>query len=136
MPAAGTDPRPCAIADALAVVGERWSLLIVRELFWGEHRFADIARKTGAPRDVLSARLKALVEAGIIEKRPYSEHPPRAGYHLTRAGRKLSPVLSAIGQWGREHMPADHPRPMVSHGDHEIVPLVTVHCETCGEQVG
>ena len=135
MPAAGTDPRSCAIADALQLVGERWSLLVVRELFWGNHRFADIARKTGAPRDVLSARLRTLVDAGVIEKRQYSDRPPRAGYHLTRAGRDLAPVLASLTQWGDRHLPPNGPRPHFPHGDHELEPRVEIRCRTCGETV-
>ena len=135
MPAAGTTPRPCAIADALELVGERWSLLVVRELFWGNHRFADIARNTGAPRDVLSARLRTLVDAGVIEKRRYSERPPRDGYHLTKAGRDLAPVLAALTQWGDRHLPPDGRRPHFPHGDHELLPRVEIECRTCGESV-
>jgi DNA-binding HxlR family transcriptional regulator len=135
MPAAADEPRNCAIADALDLIGEKWSLLVVRELFWDVHRFADIARNTGAPRDVLSDRLRKLVDAGLLEKRPYSDHPPRADYHLTRAGRDLAPVLAAIGQWGNRHMPSKASRPYVSHHDHEIDPKVEVQCKTCGERV-
>jgi DNA-binding HxlR family transcriptional regulator len=135
MPAAGTDPRPCAIADALDLIGEKWSLLIVRELFWGVTRFGDIARNTGAPRDILSARLRTLVAAGVIEKRPYSKHPPRADYHLTRSGRDLAPALTAIGEWGKRHVPADQPRPYVPHHGHEIDPRIEISCKTCGEQL-
>jgi DNA-binding HxlR family transcriptional regulator len=135
MPAQGTTPRDCAVADALELVGERWSLLVIRELFWGNHRFADIARRTGAPRDVLSARLRRLVEAGVIEKRRYSEHPPRDGYHLTKAGYDLGPVLASLTQWSKRHLPADHARPNVGHHDHEIDPVVEVHCRVCGERV-
>src|SRR6201999_3004584 len=85
--------RPCSIAAALELVGDRWSLLIVREVHFGNHRFSELARYTGAPRDRLAARLKALVGAGILERREYQESPPRSGYHLTAAGRDLVPVL-------------------------------------------
>src|SRR3954453_15694713 len=110
MPAAGTTPRPCAIADALQLVGERWALLVVRELFWGNHRCADIAQNTGAPRDVLSARLRTLVDAGVIERRQYSERPPRSGYLLTKAGFDLAPVLMSLMQWSDRHLPSEHER--------------------------
>jgi DNA-binding HxlR family transcriptional regulator len=134
-PARGTAPRPCAIADALKLVGERWALLVIREMFWGDHRFADIAHNTGAPRDVLSARLRTLVDAGIVEKRRYSEHPPRDGYHLTKAGFDLAPVLASLTQWSRRHLPAREHRPNVPHHDHEIDPVVEVRCRLCGERV-
>lgn len=132
MPAAPAEPRLCPIADALAVVGERWSLLVVRELFRGAHRFSDIQRNTGAPRDVLTARLRSLVEAGVIETRRYSEHPPRSSYHLTAAGRDLSPVLLALTQWGVKHLD-DEPWDLPTHGDdaHPIAPRVRAECATC-----
>jgi DNA-binding HxlR family transcriptional regulator len=130
-----TEPRPCAIADALELIGERWSLLIVRELFWGNHRFADIARQTGAPRDILSARLRRLVGGGVLEKRPYSKHPPRSEYHLTAAGRALAPVLMTIQEWAFAHPTPDAAaRPMrMPHGDHELDPVASFSCRTCGE---
>jgi DNA-binding HxlR family transcriptional regulator len=131
-----TAVRPCAIADALELIGERWSLLIVREMFWHNHRFSGIAARTGAPRDILAARLRRLVDAGILERRPYSEHPPRDEYHLTAAGRALAPVLMSIQEWARDHgtPPEDHVA--VPHGDHPIVPVSSFHCATCGEPVG
>lgn len=134
---AGLPGRPCSMAAALELVGERWSLLVIREIAWGSHRFSDIARGTGAPRDRLSARLGALVAAGVLEKRPYSESPPRSGYHLTPAGRDLLPVLQLLVQWGDRwaaeeppvrisHAPGDHPEHRV---DAELV------CRTCGQPV-
>ena len=129
--------RPCPIAAGLELVGERWSLLVVREVVLGNHRFSEIVRGTGAPRDRLSARLSALVAAGVLEKRPYSTAPPRSGYHLTAAGRDLVPVLQALLQWGNRwavdeppvelhHSPADHT-------DHAVEGEWT--CRTCGEPV-
>jgi DNA-binding HxlR family transcriptional regulator len=137
MPPADAQPRPCAIADALELIGERWSLLVVRELFWGVHRFGEIARNTGAPRDVLSARLRRLVDAGVLEKRQYSERPPRFEYHLTKAGRALSPVLMSVYEWGAEHVPAPRgvERPTVPHGDHQTRPVSHFSCATCGEEL-
>jgi DNA-binding HxlR family transcriptional regulator len=95
--------RPCAIAAALELVGERWALLIVRELAMGNSRFEDIVRGTGAPRDRVAARLKALDEAGVIQRRAYQTAPPRYDYQLTDSGRALLPVLDALLAWGREH---------------------------------
>src|SRR5690349_16454993 len=93
-------PPPCSIASTLDVIGERWSLLVVRDAFRGATRFSDFARRLGAPPDVLSDRLRTLVDAGILEKRPYREpgHRTRDGYHLTPAGRDLLPVLAALMQ--------------------------------------
>ena len=92
--------RPCSVAAALEILGERWSLLAVREIGYGVHTFAKIAGYTGASRDILADRLRKLEGAGIIERRPYSEHPPRYEYHLTQAGRELFPVLLALREWG------------------------------------
>lgn len=96
-------PRPCFIADALDVVGERWSLLIVRELGLGVTRFGDLRTNTGAPRETLTVRLRKLEEAGIVERRRYQERPPRDEYALTDAGRALAPVLRALREWGEQH---------------------------------
>jgi DNA-binding HxlR family transcriptional regulator len=95
--------RPCPIAAALQLVGERWALLIVRELALGNSRFEDIVRGTGAPRDRVAARLKALDEAGVIQRHAYQEAPPRFDYQLTESGRALLPVLDALLAWGRDH---------------------------------
>jgi len=124
--------RPCPVAASLALIGEKWSLLALREVFYGNHRFTDIARNTGAPRDRLAARLKALVEAGVLEQRPYSDSPPRYDYHLTPAGRALQPVLRALVVWGNEWA-VDEPRVELRHHDHLYEPVAT--CGTCGERV-
>lgn len=98
-------PRVCPIADALDVVGERWSLLVVRELAFGVHRFKDIQQNTGAPRETLALRLRRLEEAGIIERRRYCDRPPRDEYVLTDAGRDLFPALAALRAWGERYVP-------------------------------
>ncbi len=95
--------RPCPIAAALELVGERWALLIVRELALGNSRFQDVVRGTGAPRDRVAARLKALEEAGVIRRVPYQTSPPRFDYQLTDSGRALVPVLDALLTWGLDH---------------------------------
>ena len=84
-------PRPCSAAAALGLIGEKWSLLAIRELAFGVHRFDAIAANTGAPRDILTNRLRHLEEANVVERRQYQEHPPRFSYHLTRAGHELRP---------------------------------------------
>ena len=96
-------PRVCSIADALQIVGERWSLLVLRELNLGVRRFGDILVNTGAPRETLSTRLRALEEAGLIERRRYSAHPPRDEYFLTDAGKDIDPILTALQNWGQLH---------------------------------
>ena len=92
--------RACTIASSLAVVGEKWSLLVIRELSLGVHRFDAIQRNTGAPRDVLTARLRRLEAEGVIEKQLYELHPPRYEYRLTQAGNELRPILLALAEWG------------------------------------
>ena len=96
--------RPCSVAAALEVLGERWSLLVIREIGYGVHTFARIAAFTGASRDILADRLRKLEGAGIIERRRYSEHPPRYEYHLTEAGADLRPIVLALKEWGDSHV--------------------------------
>ncbi|WP_323184907.1 winged helix-turn-helix transcriptional regulator [Kitasatospora purpeofusca] len=110
--------RPCSIAAALQVLGEKWALLAVRELFYGNHRFDRIARNTGAPRDRLTARLRALEEAGVVERRAYSERPPRYEYHLTEAGRDLAPLTQALLAWGDRWVSPEPPVVLHHHPDH------------------
>jgi DNA-binding HxlR family transcriptional regulator len=93
-------PRPCSVAASLEILGERWSLLAIREMSYGVHRFEQITSYTGASRDILTDRLRKLENAGVVERRQYSEHPPRFEYHLTTAGEEVRPVLLALSQWG------------------------------------
>jgi DNA-binding HxlR family transcriptional regulator len=124
--------RPCSIAGALSVIGEKYSLLVLREVFFGVRRFNDIARNVGAPRDVLTARLNHLVEAGVLEKRPYSARPPRHEYVPTEAGRELTPVLLSLMAWGDRHLP-DPPPVVFEHScGADLEPVVV--CRHCGEQ--
>ncbi|MDX2706556.1 helix-turn-helix domain-containing protein [Streptomyces sp. PA03-6a] len=125
--------RPCSAAAALYVVGEKWALLAVREILYGNRRFDVIARNTGAPRDRLTARLRALEEAGIVERRAYSERPPRYEYHLTEAGRDLAPVIRSLVAWG-DKWAVDEPPVVLRHrDDHPVDPVE--YCRACGEEV-
>ncbi len=124
--------RPCPVAATMALIGEKWSMLALREVFLGNHRFSDIARNTGAPRDRLSARLRALEAAGILERREYATAPARYGYHLTPAGKALSPVMRALITWGNTWA-VDPPRTALRHHDHGLE--LTEVCGTCGEPV-
>lgn len=96
-------PRVCSIADALDIIGERWTLLVLRELAFGVTRFKEIQVNTGAPRETLSLRLRKLEDYGLIERRRYCEHPPRDEYVLTPAGQDLQPVLRSLRQWGERY---------------------------------
>jgi DNA-binding HxlR family transcriptional regulator len=98
--------RECPIADAVELVGDRWSLLVIREIGFGVRRFTEIQRNTGAPREMLTARLRKLEDSGVITRQQYSEHPPRYDYTLTEAGQALVPVLRSLRQWGEKYAPS------------------------------
>ena len=104
----------------------------MREVLFGVHRFSDLIRNTGAPRDRLAARLKALVSDGILERRQYSDAPPRWDYHLTKAGHALGPVLQALREWGDEWAVTEPP---VEFRHHDHVLTAGWICTTCGERV-
>jgi DNA-binding HxlR family transcriptional regulator len=95
------EPRACSIADALSVVGDRWSCLGLREVDLGVNRFSEIRANTGAPREMLTARLRKLEDEGVLRRERYSERPPRDEYQLTEKGRALRPVLRELRRWGR-----------------------------------
>ncbi len=90
----------CPIARALEVVGDWWTLLVVREALAGTTRFEDFRSELGIARNILSTRLEALVEHGVLERRRYAEHPPRDEYVLTDKGRDLWRVVGALATWG------------------------------------
>jgi DNA-binding HxlR family transcriptional regulator len=93
----------CPIARSLERVGEWWSILILRDAFYGLTRFDEFQKNLGVAPNMLSRRLNALVEAGLLERRRYSEHPPRDEYVLTERGRDFRPVLLALLAWGNRH---------------------------------
>jgi DNA-binding HxlR family transcriptional regulator len=119
------DSEACSAARALGVLGDRWTLLVLREVFNGVRRFDDISEHIGVARDVLTRRLATLVDEGVLTKSPYREpgHRTRYEYRLTAAGRDLRPILLALIAWGDEHraMP-------------DGAPLTLVHPD-CGAQV-
>src|SRR5689334_22654077 len=90
----------CSLARSLEVMGDWWTPLILRDLYFGLDRFADLVENLGVSRNLLSTRLATLVERGLIERQRYSDHPPRDRYVLTGAGRELVPVLMALTAWG------------------------------------
>ncbi|MET0726362.1 MAG: helix-turn-helix domain-containing protein [Leifsonia sp.] len=103
-----TAAERCSIARSLEVLGQKWSLLIVREAFWGRTRFAEFRSRLGIAADVLTDRLGRLVDAGILQRRPYRDEGERERdeYVLTDAGRALIPVLAAMSAWGDEYRPS------------------------------
>jgi DNA-binding HxlR family transcriptional regulator len=125
----------CAVAAALQVVGDPWTLLILRDAFFGVRRFDEWQSRLGVARNVLAARLKGLVAQGILETRLYSEHPPRKDYVLTRKGRDLAPVIVALKAWGDEHVYGEGRRPLELIHDCGAPLRAKLVCETCGEPV-
>ncbi|QYJ01888.1 helix-turn-helix transcriptional regulator [Thalassovita mediterranea] len=95
----------CPVARTLSLVGERWTLLILRDCLLGETRFEAFARSTGATRHIIADRLKRLVAAGLLEQKPYQQRPVRFDYILTERGRELAPALETFRDWGRTHLP-------------------------------
>jgi DNA-binding HxlR family transcriptional regulator len=93
----------CPVDRGLMRVGDRWSILVLRDIERGLTRYDQMRASLGIAPNILSRRLSALVEAGLIEKRRYSQRPPRDEYLLTEAGRDFLPILAAIGAWGRKH---------------------------------
>jgi DNA-binding HxlR family transcriptional regulator len=112
--------QECTIARALEIVGERWTLLVVRDAFYGVRRYNDFLVHLGAPRAVLASRLQTLTAEGILEKRRYQESPPRDEYVLTDRGLALWPTLRALSLWGREHIAQE--------------PLLVFRHATCGTE--
>lgn len=113
---------PCSIQRALGIVGDTWTILILRDAFRGVRRFEDFRRDLGIAKPVLANRLKKLVDAGVMVRRRYCEHPPRDEYRLTRKGMDLSPALVALMRWGDHYLADDKP------------PVVLVH-EACGKEL-
>ncbi len=112
------DGQACSIAAALEVVGERWSLLIVRNVFLGVRRFDEIQSQLGIARNVLQTRLTRLLDNGVLEKRLYQERPPRYEYRLTEKGLDLWPTMVALMQWGdRYATPPGGPAVLLEHRD-------------------
>src|SRR3954449_2114851 len=125
----------CSVAQCLEVVGEWWSLLIVRDAFLGVTRFDDFQARLGISRNILTRRLNHLVDSGVLMRVAYSEHPPRSEYRLTRKGRDLWHVITAMRQWGdRWARPSGPPLRMRHKGCGHLVQAVTV-CSHCGERL-
>jgi DNA-binding HxlR family transcriptional regulator len=130
------DDQVCSVARALEVLGERWTLLIVRDAFLGLRRFDDFARSLGVARNVLTDRLGRLVDAGILDRVPYQDRPARYEYQLTAMGRELGVPVIALMHWGDRHLagPAGPPRLTRHHECGGDVALGFV-CGTCGDAV-
>jgi len=124
----------CSVAKALEVIGERWSLLIVRSVMHGNRRFGEMQESLGIARNVLSARLQRLVDEEILERRAYQESPPRYEYFLTQKGLDLWPALIALLNWGDRYSPdPEGPRRLIVHKQCGGTVSERGICESCGK---
>lgn len=128
------EAQNCAIAKTLAFLGERWTLLVMRELFLGRRRFEEMQDELGVASNILSARLTTLLDEGIVERRLYSTHSGRYEYRLTEKGRELQPVLLALIGWGDRHKVKAPPVTLIhTECEHE---MHAVHnCSHCGGEL-
>jgi DNA-binding HxlR family transcriptional regulator len=129
------DSQNCSVARALELVGERWTVLILREAFLGRRRFDAMAETLGIARNVLAARLAHLVEEGVLEKVRYQERPERFEYHLTRKGLDLWPVLVALLQFGDRYYAPGGPPLVLTHRDCGGAVTGRRTCERCGAEL-
>ena len=130
-----TDVRECSVARTLELVGSKWTLLVVRELFLGSRRFEEIVRFTGGPRDILTDRLRSLEAHGLVTRVQYEQRPPRFEYHLTELGRSLAPIIAAMREFGDRHLAGEDGPPLrFEHScGSEFHPVLA--CKACGEIV-
>jgi DNA-binding HxlR family transcriptional regulator len=125
----------CSVAQCLEVVGEWWSMLILRDVFLGVTRFDDFQKRLGIARNILNQRLNHLVEHGVLEKVLYSDRPPRYDYRLTTKGRDLWPVLTAMRQWGDRYAAPDGPPLELTHKGCGHVADAVMVCSACSERI-
>jgi len=127
----------CSVARTVDIIGEWWTPLILRDAFYGRTRFEDFQRSLGIARNVLAVRLDRLVEAGVMERRRYEDHPPRDEYVLTEKGRDLFPVIAALLAWGdRWTSGEDGPPLLLIHQPCGKPGALRATCDQCGEPMG
>lgn len=128
--------QPCSVARSTAVIGDRWTLMVLRDCFLGVRRFEAFQARLGISRTIIAARLKLLTEEGVLRKIPYQENPLRHEYRLTAKGLDLHPLVMAIVHWGDRHY-ADERGPPILHRHKacgcDFHPVQT--CSACGEPV-
>jgi DNA-binding HxlR family transcriptional regulator len=130
------DNQVCSIARALEMVGDRWTMLVIREAFMGTRRFDDYQRNLGCARNVLTDRLNRLVEVGILRKEAYQERPTRHEYRLTRQGVELWPAMMTLKAWGDKHLAPEGPPVLVLHSGCGGELDERLHCSRCGSELG
>ena len=126
----------CSVARSVAVIGDRWTLMIVRDSFLGVRRFEDFERRLGISRSIIADRLKRLVEAGVLRREIYQDRPVRHEYRLTERGLALHPVILAIVHWGDVQFAGEAGPPMLHRHKAcgcDFTPITT--CSACGEPV-
>jgi DNA-binding HxlR family transcriptional regulator len=126
----------CSVAQCLEVVGEWWSMLVLRDAFLGVTRFDQFQERLGISRNILNQRLARLVATGVLVKVPYSDHPPRYEYRLTDKGRDLWPVLTTMRQWGDKYAAPDGPPIEVIHKECGHACDAALTCSSCGVPIG
>ena len=126
---------PCSVARALSVVGDRWTILVLRDAFLGAHRFEQFETSLGCSPHLLSTRLAKLVESGVLERRAYQQRPTRHEYRLTDKGRDLYPVIAALLRWGDRWMQEGDATMHLVHRScgHHTTPTLT--CSVCNEEL-
>ncbi len=125
-----------SVGRTLELVGEKWTLLILREAFFGVRRYGQLARNLGIPRPTLSARLRTLVDAGLLERRRYSADPDRYEYRLTGAGIDLFPSIVTLMRWGDEYLAGpDGPPIALRHNDCGEIADPYLACRHCGGEI-
>jgi DNA-binding HxlR family transcriptional regulator len=107
--------QDCSLARTLELIGERWTLLVIRDAFYGVRRYSDFVAHLDIPRAVLSDRLQALTAAGVMERHRYQVSPPRDEYVLTEMGRELWPAVYALGRWGGRYLSPEGPSKIYVH---------------------
>lgn len=129
------DTIPCPVAQAMSVIGDAWTILIIRDAMRGATKFDAFQRATGASRAVVADRLSRLVEHGVMERHQYEAHPPRHEYRLTARGLALQPVMMTLAHWSETQLPRKTRSAGRRHTTcgHTFKPVVT--CSECGEAV-
>jgi DNA-binding HxlR family transcriptional regulator len=126
------DEQNCSIARSLELIGERWTILIIRDVFLGLRRFDDIQRDLGVSRGILSDRLDRLIESGILERRLYQERPERYEYRLTDKGRDLWPITIGLLKWGDRYYAENGPPRVILHRGCGGEVTERLRCAKCG----
>lgn len=128
--------EPCSIARSVAVIGDRWTLMLLRDCFLGVRRFEAFEQRLGISRSIIADRLKMLTDEGVLRKEAYQDHPVRHEYRLTDKGLALHPVVMAIVHWGDVHYAGAQGPPLIHRHRAcgcDFTPVQT--CSECGETV-